>query len=185
MTKQNNNNSSNTYESSNILVMVATVRDCAAILDLQKVAYQTEAERYQDWNLPPLRQSLDDIQAEHTRSRFLKAVIDERIIGSVRAYEHEGSCYVGRLIVHPDYRHRGLGTRLLLEIENCFPNARRFELFTGSQSADNLRLYTRLGYREFKRDFLHPRIELVFLEKFRLSKVHEADSSHGPNFIDH
>lgn len=171
MPKQIHNYSSNADKANRIIVMVATFQDCPAILDLQKVAYQTEAERYQDWTLPPLQQSLDELQAEFTRGRFLKAVIDERIIGSVRAYEHEGNGHVGRLIVHPDYRNQGLGTRLLLEIENCFPDARRFELFTGSQSADNLRLYTRLGYREFKRASLNPRIELVFLEKLRLGQT--------------
>ncbi len=76
--------------------------------------------------IPPLLQSLDDIQMEYSRGRFLKAVIGEQIIGSVRAPEHGDTCLIGRLIVHPDYRNCGLGTQLLLEIENCFPKARRF-----------------------------------------------------------
>ncbi|WP_198936769.1 GNAT family N-acetyltransferase [Domibacillus epiphyticus] len=32
-----------------------------------------------------------------------------KIIGSVRAYEKEGICYIGKLMVQPAYQNKGLG----------------------------------------------------------------------------
>ena len=77
---------------------------------------------------------------------FLKASVGGRIVGSVRAHVREGTCFVGRLIVHPDFQNRGIGTGLLNELERivltreAFWDAERFELFTGSRSEKNLYL---------------------------------------------
>jgi ribosomal protein S18 acetylase RimI-like enzyme len=83
----------------------------------------------------------------------------------VRAREADGTCHIGRLIVTPELQGRGIGTRLLRAIEARFPGARRFELFTGSRSAANLRLYERLGFRRCREQTLSPAVTLVFMEK--------------------
>ena len=89
------------------------------------------------------------------------------IVGSVRAYEQDGTCHVGRLIVLPAHQNQGLGTRLLREVEAAFPDAERYALFTGHKSARNLYLYDRLGYKEFKREPVSEALTIVFLEKPR------------------
>jgi hypothetical protein len=43
---------------------------------------QREGERYNDFTLPPLTQTLEEIQADFQKMVFLKAVIDDKIIGS-------------------------------------------------------------------------------------------------------
>ena len=143
----------------------ATIDDAAAILDLQKLAYQSEARLYDDWSIPPLTQTLEDLHAEFSRAKFLKATVDDAIVGSVRATENEGICSIGRLIVHPDYQGRGIGTRLMQAIEAMFPEVRKFELFTGSKSEGNIRLYTRLGYSISRTQQLSAKVLLVFMEK--------------------
>jgi ribosomal protein S18 acetylase RimI-like enzyme len=72
---------------------------------------------------------------------------------------------VGRLIVHPDLQRQGIGSRLLLGIEACFPDVARFELFTGDRSEATIRLYERLGYRVFRREAQTTQVNLVFMEK--------------------
>ena len=134
------------------------------ILALQKLAYQSEAQLNNDFTIPPLRQTLDEIHAEFEQTVFLKVEQDGRIVGSVRAREKDGSCYIGRLIVHPDYQNRGIGSRLLAAIEHKL-NCRRFELFTSLRSERNLYLYAKFGYREFKQAALNEQTTLVFLEK--------------------
>lgn len=143
----------------------ATVEDATAIFDLQRCAYQTEAAVYNDFSIPPLVETLDQLQVQFTCKLFLKATEDNLIVGSVRAFQKDVTCYIERLIVDPAYRRRGIGTALLGEIEATHPAARRFELFTGHRSIDNLRLYERFGYRPFRQEVVNDRLTMVFLEK--------------------
>jgi ribosomal protein S18 acetylase RimI-like enzyme len=143
----------------------ATVLSAEEILALQKLAYQSEAEIYNDFNIPPLVQTLVGIQKDLEDQFFLKAVTDERIIGSVRAYAQGTTCYIGRLIVHPDFQNRGIGTKLMHEIEKIFNHCNRFELFTGDKSERNLYLYQKLGYKVFKTAKITDQTTVVYLEK--------------------
>jgi ribosomal protein S18 acetylase RimI-like enzyme len=150
-----------------VQIQRATVADAREILILQKLAYQSEAELYDAYDIPPLTQTLAEMEADLERQHALKLVHGRQIIGSVRAYEQEGTCCIGRLIVHPDYQNRGLGTRLMQAIEAAFPAADRYELFTGHESERNLYLYGKLGYREFKRERVSSKLVIVFLDKRR------------------
>jgi phosphoribosylanthranilate isomerase len=143
----------------------AQAGDAAEILALQKLAYQSEAELNQDFTIPPLTQTPAEIEAEFDRMLFLRAKDDGRIVGSVRAEIRGRTCHIGRLIVHPDWQNRGIGSRLLGEIEAGFPQSERFELFTSERSERNLYLYKKSGYRIFRREPLSGRVTLVYLEK--------------------
>ena len=150
-----------------ISIIPAEAGDAAEILTLQKVAYQTEAKLNDDWTIPPLTQTLPEIEAEFATKTFLKAVNKDKIIGSVRAFLNSGTCHIGRLMVFPEYQGKGVGTRMMEKIEAAFPNAQRFELFTGTRSAHNIRLYKRLGYRECREMDISPKVRLVFMEKMQ------------------
>lgn len=150
-----------------ITIVQAASIDAAEILTLQRAAYRSEAELYDDWTIPPLTQSLSQIQIEFDTTVFLKAMHEGTIVGSVRASLDGDTCFVNRLIVHPDHQRNGIGTELMQRIEAHFPQAARFELFTGSRSDGNLRLYRRLGYEVFRLEELSPKVQLVFLEKRR------------------
>ena len=152
------------YNRLNIAIIPATEADLETILALQKLAYRSEAERYNDFSLPPLHQTLEEIQADFARMAFFKAMSGERIVGSVRGYVKNGTCYIGRLIVHPEVQGQGIGTRLMQTLEEHFSAARRFELFTGHKSEEALHLYHKLGYREFKRQEMATHT-IVFLER--------------------
>ncbi|OHD53643.1 MAG: hypothetical protein A2Y33_06895 [Spirochaetes bacterium GWF1_51_8] len=137
------------------------------LLELQKLAYITEAELYGDYTIPPLTQTLDDLTAECAQKTVIAVIEDGRLVGSVRAcLDDNKACLVGRLMTHPDYRRRGIGRELMVRIESEFPGAVRFELFTGEKSAGNIRLYEQLGYVIFKKLRLNDKIDLVFMEKY-------------------
>ena len=143
----------------------AMISDAEEILVLQKLAYRSEAEIYNDFNIPPLVQTLESIEKDFGNQYFLKAVMDGKMIGSVRAYTKEGTCYIGRLIVHPDFQNRGIGTDLMNEIERIFNTCRRFEPFTGDKSERNLYFYQKLGYKIFKKAKITDQTMVVYLEK--------------------
>ena len=148
-----------------IAVTRATVDDAEEILRLQKLAYQSEAELYGDYALPPLTQSIESLREEFAGSVVLKAVSGERIVGSVRAKAENDTCAIGRLVVHPEFQGQGIGSQLLKQIEASFTGLSKYELFTGSKSEANIRLYERHGYVSTRTQTLSPTVSITFLEK--------------------
>ena len=146
-------------------IIKAEIADAADILALQKLSYQSEAEIYNDYDIPPLKQTVDEIKEQFKNHIFLKAVHDGEIIGAVRAYEESGTCHVGRLAVHPDHQNKGIGTALMNKIERYF-KPERFELLVGAKSSKNIRLYKKLGYSIYDTSkFGHGDIEVFYMEK--------------------
>jgi ribosomal protein S18 acetylase RimI-like enzyme len=144
----------------------ATFEDLFKILSLQKLAYLSEAKLVNNYSIQPLTQTLEELEKEFTQSIVLKIEDDKtnEIIGSVRSYEKDNRVYIGKLMVHPDYQNKGIGTKLLKKIEMYYQN-KIFELFTSSKSEKNIRLYKKLGYNEFKREKVSEELEIVIMEK--------------------
>ena len=66
---------------------------------------QSEAELYQDWSIPPLTQTIEEIKSEFfAEQNVSEACLNGKLVGSVRVSFNRGTCFVGRLIVHPAYR---------------------------------------------------------------------------------
>jgi len=139
--------------------------DLQEILQLQYLAYQSEAALFGNRDIPPLKQTIDEVIEEWDSGIILK-MVDENgvIIGSVRSKESDGTVYIGKLMVHPHHRHKGYGSMLLSEIEGYFPD-KRYELFTSTRSLDNIRLYQKLGYAIFARKVINDELEFVYMEK--------------------
>jgi len=146
-------------------IAIASDADAEAILVLQKLAYQSEAELYGDPTIPPLVQTLAEMRDDLRTQIVVKATRGGAIVASARAHERDGTAFIGRVIVHPAWQRQGLGKRTMAAIETQFPRARRFELFTGHLSERNLGFYRSLVYREFKTVPVSPALSFVYLEK--------------------
>jgi len=145
----------------------ANSADLQEILDLQKLAFQGQAKIYNDYTIPPLIETLEEIQIAFQSQTFLKYVENSKILGSVRGFVEKDICHIGRLIVHPDYQNSGIGTKLMYEIEKNFDTCARFELFTGHKSIRNLHLYKKLGYKIISEEETDSGIILKQLEKIK------------------
>jgi ech hydrogenase subunit C len=141
--------------------------DAPAILALQKSAYHAEIAIYGDDNLPALQQSLEELQKDFDRMIFVKAVVNGKIIGAACGFAVDSTTHVSRVVVHPYFQGRGIGRRLFSEVEQAFPEAKRFEAFTGHKSECGLRLLGNLGYQSFKTEPHTPALTWVHLQKDR------------------
>lgn len=148
-------------------IVDASAEDAEAILALQKIAYEREARRYEDWTIPPMIETLDSVREQIARHVVLKALVDGRLAGSARGVVTDGVCEVCRLSVDPSLQRRGIGSALIAAVEARFPDVEAFELFTGNRSVENLRLYDRHGYRHARTKVLSPAVSLVWLRKAR------------------
>lgn len=139
--------------------------DAGEILTLTRAAYVSEAQLYGDPFIPPLVESVEQVRKVIESGVVLKAVEGARIVGSVRGQVQGSTCLVGRLVVAPDRQGAGLGTALLIALHEAVAQAEAFDLFTGHLSADNLRLYRRLGYRETGRERMDDHLTLVHMRR--------------------
>jgi tRNA (guanine37-N1)-methyltransferase len=129
-------------------VRTATPADAGELLTLQLACWVQEAHANQTLDLPPLQEDLADVEAWLGEWTTLVVRSGPRLVAAVRGRLDGDTWNVGRLMVAPDLRGRGLGRWLLERIEAAAPpDARRADLFTGSRSEDNLRRYRRAGYR--------------------------------------
>ena len=151
----------------NVVIERACIGDAEEILKLQYLCFQREAELYDDYTLPPLKQSLSNLLQEYESHCVLVARCGGEVVGSVRGIRNEGCCHIARLIVHPRMQRQGIGTRLMAAIEREFPDVMRYELFTGTRSEANIRLYQSLGYQAIRTQPVSSNLELVLLGKPR------------------
>jgi len=141
-------------------------KDLGQILELQKKAFHGQALIYCDFSLPSLTQTLDDLRKEFSLKTIYKVELEEKIIGSVRCFMRNNILYIEKLIVDPDFQNRGIGTKIMREIEHRYAAiVNRYELSTGHKSARNLHLYKKLGYKEIRQEPLNDNCNLIVMEK--------------------
>ncbi len=163
----------------NVTIEPAQRSDAEQILKLQYVCFREEAALYGDYDIPPLKQTMGELLAEYESHCILVARCDGQVVGSVRANKVGDRCQIGRLIVHPRMQRQGIGTRLMNAVESEFADVACYELFTGSKSEGNLRLYTELGYVAIRTQAVSPVLEMVFLEKPGRAKKNAASAGGG------
>jgi 8-oxo-dGTP pyrophosphatase MutT (NUDIX family)/GNAT superfamily N-acetyltransferase len=148
-----------------VLIERTMVSDLQSILDLQYLAFLSEAKKFNDFTIEPLNQKIDEIKEEFEKGIILKAKDKHsRIIGSVRGISSGGTTQIRKLIVHPTVQNQGIGTKLIAAIENeCF--AARYELSASIRCPLNIKLYERLGYKKFKETMVSEDNGFVYFEK--------------------
>ena len=146
-------------------IQKAEIHHAADLLELQILAYQSEAEIYQNWTIDPLIETLDEMRAAFDTHLILMARMGGQLAGSVRARLQDGACDIGRVFVSPEFQGQGIGRMLMSSIEREFEHARHFSLFTGSDSERNSSFYEKLGYSITGRRLAKQQIELVIMQK--------------------
>lgn len=147
-------------------IAVARPEDAGEIITVQRAAYVSEAQLYDNPHLSALSEPLESVRRAIADEVVLVARRGPRIIGAVRGRVAGPVCHVGRLVVAPDVRNRGTGRALLLAVERHVPaTVRTFALYTGERSAGNLGLYRKLGYVLAREERVADTLTLVHLEK--------------------
>mgnify|MGYP003588846305 FL=1 len=147
-----------------MIILPARESDLPQILALQKAAFESEARLVENWDIPPLTQTLEHLVEEWRTGVMLKALDEQTLAGTVRAYIAEGTAHIGRLARRPQGHGRGYGSALLTATLSA-AKAARYELFTSAKSERNLRLYEKFGFVPYKKAQTANGVELAWLEK--------------------
>ena len=146
-------------------IELATIQDVPALLDLQRKAFGPLCEELDWMDAPVLTESLEHAYEEFTRCTTLKVQNqDEQIIGSVNGNVTDGSLYIGRLMVLPEYQQQGIGKQLFREIQSRLPH-RHAWLCTCQQVRPPYEFYLREGFKPYKTEEVKPGLIWAYLEK--------------------
>lgn len=138
--------------------------DAGEVLTVQRAAFVSEALIYGSADMPPLTQTLEQLRAEIAENDGWVARVDGRLVGAIRAVQDGDLLMIGRIAIAPDMQGEGVG-RALLEAAEEASTAAQAELFTGSLSEANIRLYEACGYTATHRVPQDDGTEQVFMRK--------------------
>lgn len=103
------------------------VEHAGELLTVRRAAFVTEAQLYDDPNLPALTQTLEELLEDLQRPDVVTigAWIGARLVGSIRVELEGDKASLGRLAVVPDLHHKGLGSQLLMQVLEYLPEQTR------------------------------------------------------------
>jgi GNAT superfamily N-acetyltransferase len=131
---------------------IAGKEDIEELYALQLRAFESEAEMIGSRSVPALMESREENRADFDHWTVLVRRDEAgRIIGAVRYRKLGDHIDVGRLMVAPEHRNRGVASDLMRAVEEM-TRENTFELYTCTKSYSNIRLYEQLGYRIFKEE---------------------------------
>lgn len=114
------------------------------LLDLQRAAYQVEAEIIGDDRIPPLHETSEELLAQPLT--WLAAFDDDGdLVGAVAWEETADEVDLNRLMVAPRAHRRGVGRALVKEVM-ARAGERRVVVSTGRDNTPARTLYERLGF---------------------------------------
>jgi ech hydrogenase subunit C len=142
----------------------ATKDDLPAILALEKIAYYTESELYDDAELPVQAETVKGLEVIFEKEAIVKATINGKLVGSARGFLNGETASVGYIAVHPYCQREGIGVRLLKELEAALIGAKRFELRIGSRSEQG-RWLERQGFKCDRTQVVSPSLSWVYFQK--------------------
>ena len=142
---------------------VSDASTAAELLDLQRRAYRVEAALIGSDGIPPLRETLAELQA--SPETFLGVRLDGSLVGAISWRLDGETLDLHRLVVDPARFRRGIGSALVRAALAAGEGARDAIVQTGADNEPALALYRREGFSETGELEPLPGLRVVRLKK--------------------
>ena len=116
------------------------------LLALQRRGYEVEAALIGSRDIPPLEETLDELQG--AREIFLGVLVQGRIVGAVSYRLLGDTIDLHRLVVDPTHFRGRIGTTLVRAALAAEPSAVRAIVQTGASNKPAKALYLREGFEQ-------------------------------------
>lgn len=135
-------------------------------MKLGRAAYRVEADLIGFDGIPPLHETAEQVCA--SSETFWGCRLEGRLAGVIafeRIEQPEAEVEISRLIVHPDFFRRGIGSRLLEVVLARHPEAVRFTVSTGEKNIPAVSLYERYGFQTDGRREVAPGVWIMIMSR--------------------
>lgn len=135
--------------------------DCDFILNLKELGMKWYIEKIYGWDTDIQREKTKhEIENHKNDMRIIK--IDNNDIGVTTFYEENNEYVVGLIIVHPDYRGKGVATNIIKKyIDIAKKNNKNIKIKTYKFNPAK-KLYERLGFKIYNEDDTHVYLKIEF-----------------------
>ena len=133
----------------------AELKHIERIVDISKAAFDSDIHvGASKAGGPPDYDSIAWHIEMKSEGHLLQAVIDGEIAGgAVLFLDKDGeTLYIGRLFIDPVHHRKGYGLSLMKMVETFYPGIKKIKLDTPLWNIRTNAFYTKLGFREVKRD---------------------------------
>ncbi|WP_448162463.1 GNAT family N-acetyltransferase [Bacillus mobilis] len=129
----------------------ATENDAAVLFQMQKDSFNPLLNKYKDYNTNPANEFIEKtiLRINNPSSNYYKIIIDSNLVGAICISQKEipYKFWISPMFIHPNYQGKGVAQKVLILIEEMFPEARSFELATILEEERNCFLYEKMGYK--------------------------------------
>ncbi len=132
------------------------------VLQIQRMAYQIEAELIGFDGIPQLHESLQDLS--ESCENFLGFFVEDTLAGVLSYSIDKHILDIGRLVVHPDYFRRGIGKQLVQFVETI-AEIERIVVSTGALNRPTRYLYEQSGYELLEEKQIVDGLIMAFYQK--------------------
>ncbi len=133
------------------------------LLEVQHRAYRIESDLINFDGIPPLHETLPELQA--TTETFYGYFIEQELVGAI-SYKRE-SCLldINRMLVDPAHFRKGIAGELLRFVQKQETDIKNIIVSTGSLNFPAISLYQRHGFIIKGEKEIAPQVYITLLEK--------------------
>ena len=123
---------------------ISTIDNAAAVLDMQKIAYQAEAEAAGVEELPYLEYSISAL--EKSENTFIGAYVDDQLAGVLSFWiTDDQTMDIHLFMTQPKYQRQGVASTLLEHAKTSYPGLKKIIAQTGAENKPAIDFYKKHG----------------------------------------
>ncbi|MEK7433703.1 MAG: GNAT family N-acetyltransferase [Cyanobacteriota bacterium] len=147
------------------------------ILKIQKESYKIEADLLNYYDLPPLKETEEDLI--HSKEEFWVYKIENKICAVISFILEKEFLDIYRLFVSPEYINKGIASKLLKKIEKEFDKVSFFKVQTGLKNKPAINFYKKHNFNLIEIEKINDDLEIAKFRKFfiKIRKAKEEEAS--------
>ena len=136
------------------------------LLKIQKQAFHSDLIKYKDYHTSPASESLDYFFFRMQHSLHYSIFVDGRLAGGIclvrQTKDHN---YLYRIFLGSEFQNKGLGSKILQELEKQLPKVKKWSLDTPKDNHRNRHFYEKFGYKKTGEQQVNEYLTLINYEK--------------------